>query len=251
MTEKDYFSKQAATYAKFRPNYPEGLYQIVFDKVKGNEKAWDCGTGNGQVAIRLANDFQQVEATDISQKQLDQATPHPRIRYQVMKAETTSFAAHSLDLITVAQALHWFDFVPFFKEVHRVLKPDGIFAAWAYSLLTINAEIDPLIQLFYREIIGKYWPPERKHIDQEYAAIPFPFQRMTTHRLHHTFSWQVEHLLGYLNSWSSTQQYIQVHQKNPIDVIETELRALWGEELLEVSFPILLKLGQGRGELLT
>lgn len=244
MAGKDYFSKQAIDYSKYRPTYPKELYQLLLDKVESRDIAWDCATGNGQVANRLAQDFNQVEATDISDRQLNQAATVANIHYRVSKAEETPFPSRFFDLITVGQALHWFDFDAFYREVKRVLKPNGVFAAWTYTLVTVNSEIDQLINRFYTSIVGPYWPEERKHIDLNYETIPFPFQYLAHHDFQLKLRWTAAHMLGYLSTWSSTQQYIQHHKSNPIALIEKELLQLWGEEEREVVFPVLLKVGR-------
>ena len=244
MSPTDHFSKQASSYAKFRPTYPVALFEVLYQKIKGRKLAWDCATGNGQVATELAKEFKQVMATDISEKQLAQAVPLSNIQYQVMPAESTNFPDHTFDLITVAQALHWFNFDSFFQEIHRVLKPNGLFAAWFYTLLKVNKEIDQVISLYYSQVIGSYWPPQRKHIDHHYQGIAFPFKHIEKTDFSITFNWSIDQMIGYLNSWSSTQAYIKAHQKNPIHLIEQELRSVWGDHQQQVSFPIQLILGQ-------
>jgi len=238
MSQTDHFSQQAVAYAKFRPTYPQALFSFLLDRVNQTERAWDCGTGNGQVATVLAKTFTQVKATDISQRQLDQAQEAANIHYQQIGATHTNFAAQSFDLVTVAQALHWFDFLPFFKEVKRVLKPHGYFATWCYSLLKIDEEIDPIIEYFYTQIVGSYWPEERKHIDQHYQTIPFDFPQLEKAEFESSFEWNLAHLLGYLSSWSSTQACLKQTDENPLIKIEADLRSVWGDRTRIVTFPI-------------
>ena len=168
MTFQDHFSKRSGTYAKYRPDYPQALYEFILAHVKETELAWDCATGNGQVAVALARHFKKVIATDASQNQIAHAIPHPRVEYRVSAAEDSGLNDHGTDLITVAQALHWFDFDAFYKEVKRVGKPGSLIAVWTYGLLTTETEADQVIQHFYYDIIGKYWPPERQYVDQKY-----------------------------------------------------------------------------------
>jgi ubiquinone/menaquinone biosynthesis C-methylase UbiE len=151
---KDNFSTQATQYAKFRPTYPQGLYDFINSEVKNKALAWDCATGNGQIAVQLAQTFEQVVATDISEKQLANAPQKNNITYKVEPAEKTTFKDHSVDLITVGQAIHWFNFGQFFDEVRRILKPDGLFIAVGYELMKINPAIDILIDNFYNNIVG-------------------------------------------------------------------------------------------------
>ena len=167
---KDKFSNQAKIYKKYRPTCPIEIYQEIIQHVKSKDSCWDCGTGNGQVAINLTKYFKTIYATDISQNQLDNAVQHENIIYKVERAERTNFLDNQFDLITIAQAIHWFDFEAFNKEVRRVSKNEGIISIWGYGLLRINPKIDQLINIFYHEIIGPYWNKERKHKTNEKSA---------------------------------------------------------------------------------
>src|SRR5438105_1919540 len=175
--EKDLFSGHASQYAAFRPTYPAELYDFLYQHVSHFENAWDAGTGNGQVARELAQKFKSVFATDISKKQLENAVVADNIFYW-QAAEQTSFAAKSIDLVCVAQAIHWFDRFKFFNEVRRVAKPDALLAIWGYGLLSIDHAIDEVVRDFYVSTIGSYWEKDRKLIDEEYQTISFPFQEI-------------------------------------------------------------------------
>lgn len=241
---KDNFSTQAALYAKFRPKYPAELYDFVLTKVKSFETAWDCATGNGQVASHLSTIFQDVFATDISQKQLDNAHQADNIHYSIAQAEKTGFPANTFDLITVGQAIHWFDFERFFQEVHRVAKPEAIFAAWGYGTLTIdNEKANALFQDFYQEQIGEYWDAERRFIDEEYRSIPFPFEMIESPKFAMNYQWTLAELEGYLNTWSSVQKYIKIHHENPVDGFIESLKAIYkSSDIFRVNFPVFMKI---------
>ena len=163
---KDNFSLQSALYVKYRPSYPPEMIDFVVSLVKEKDMAWDCGTGNGQTAKALSSYFNKVFATDISQKQLDNAYQAVNIFYSVQPAEQTIFLNHSFDLITVSQALHWFRFDEFYAEVKRTAKPDAILAAWTYSLLRISKEIDALIDDLHYNTLYNYWDKERRYVDE-------------------------------------------------------------------------------------
>ena len=238
---KDLFSTQAKDYARFRPEYPSKLYDHLFSKVAGFSRAWDCGCGNGQVAKILAQQFEIVEATDISEKQIQHAFQAHNIQYSIQNANCSTFADQYFDLIAVGQALHWFDFDFFFKEVKRVLKPKGVFAAWCYGLNSVNTEVDALTQYFYREVVGHYWDSERKHIENKYNDISFPFET-TTHEFYQHSEWSAAEYLGYLSTWSSVQHYIHAKGANPVDKINRQMSSAWGTNKRTVTFPIHLKL---------
>lgn len=175
---KDNFSTQSADYAIYRPTYPQALYDYLFDMVKNKETAWDCATGNGQVARVLAQHFDAVYATDISENQLKNALKLPNITYKVEPAEQISVENNSFDLITVAQAIHWFNFEAFYGEVKRTLKPDGLFAVIGYGLMVIDKKVDAAVHKLYEDILGKYWDSERRYIEEGYKTIPFPFEEI-------------------------------------------------------------------------
>lgn len=175
---KDNFSNQSEDYSKFRPTYPKEMVGKIVSLTKGKKAALDVATGNGQLAVALSDNFDTVYATDISDNQLLHAKRVLNVIYKKMPAETTDFEDNFFDLITVAQAVHWFDFDVFYKEIHRILKPDGIFAIIGYGLMNTNPDTDKIIQKFYHEIVGPFWDEERKYLDENYETIPFPFDEI-------------------------------------------------------------------------
>jgi SAM-dependent methyltransferase len=241
---KDMFSYQANNYAKYRPGYPKELFDHILQFVTEKNIAWDCATGNGQAAVALAPHFKKVIATDISEKQLSLAKPHANIQYQVASAEHTHFPDNSFDLITVAQAYHWFKFEAFEKEVRRVAKKDAVIAVWGYNLFSKNdVAIDAFIRKFYTEIVGPYWDNERKYVDDNYSSVPFNFPLLPAKEFSINVVWSKNDLIGYLNSWSSVQHFIETKKYNPIDNIINDLDLIWKNEK-PVSFPLFLKLGR-------
>ena len=245
MEKKDYFSSQSGEYAAFRPTYPEELYQFVLSHVIQRSCAWDCATGNGQVARHLAGYFDNVQATDISQQQLDHAFRARNIHYALASAESPPFQDSMFDLITVAQALHWFNLGDFYREVSRTGKPGGLLAVWGYALLSVNPEIDRLFMDFYTNITGPYWDKARKLVDNHYRDIPFPFDRIACPEFHMTVQWSSAQFAGYLTSWSAVQTYIGRHGVNPVDTFMQKLGAAWRPgDRMDVTFPLFMKLGR-------
>ncbi|OWK72518.1 class I SAM-dependent methyltransferase [Pedobacter sp. AJM] len=242
---KDNFSTQAAEYAIYRPIYPVELYDFLFKLVEQKDTAWDCATGNGQVARILAQHFRQVYATDISEKQLSQALKLPNILYKVESSDQVNVADQSFDLITVAQAVHWFNFEAFYSEVKRTLKPNGLVAVMGYGLMLIDKKVDQVIYKLYEDILGKYWDSERRYIEEGYKTIPFPFEEITAPHFQIKTTWNFNQLIGYLNTWSSLQHYKKANERNPLEYVMIELKEAWGNDAeKEVRFPVLLRVGR-------
>jgi len=224
----DHFSSVAGQYAAFRPDYPPALFDWLAGIAPQRELVWDCGAGSGQAAVPLAARFKHVVATDISAAQLSGAPPLPNVEYRVAPAEASGLPDGSCDLITVAQALHWFDLPQFCAEVKRVLKPQGLLAAWGYNRLRVeDAGILAVLDRFYSETLGAYWPPERAIVETGYRDLPFPFKRIETPALALHKTWPLEHLLGYLRSWSAVARYRAAHGSDPVDLLSEKLAPLW------------------------
>jgi ubiquinone/menaquinone biosynthesis C-methylase UbiE len=241
---KDNFSTQAQGYSKYRPYYPAEMIAYVASFAENKQSALDVATGNGQVAVELSGYFKQVYATDISEKQLENALQKDNITYIKERAEQTSFADKQFDLITVAQAIHWFDFDAFYKEVYRILKPDGIFAVLGYGLFNVTGEAEKLLEHFYYDITGPYWDAERRYLDENYTTIPFPFEEIEVEQFTNEFTWTFEQLTGYLETWSAVQHYIKNNGTNPVDLIRDELKEYWEKGDRKVTFPLLLRIGK-------
>ncbi|MBX2843948.1 MAG: class I SAM-dependent methyltransferase [Flammeovirgaceae bacterium] len=241
----DNFSDKSKEYLKFRPIYSPEVFEFLNSLVEEKQLAWDCGTGNGQFALKLAEYFDQVIATDLSANQIGNATKHDRIAYKVEQAENASFPKSSFDLIAVAQAIHWFDFDRFYPVVQKALKPNGIFAAIGYSTLRLPVHLNEITNHFYTGVVGEYWGKERKYIDEGYQTILFPFEEIEAPKFKIEVNWTFEQLIGYLNTWSSVKHYIKQNGENPVNFIEDELKANWGEAPeIRVVFPIVLRVGK-------
>jgi SAM-dependent methyltransferase len=245
MSFKDHFSKQATDYAKFRPRYPHQVFEYLGSLAPSRKLAWDCGTGNGQAAVGLAFVFDHVIATDASEKQISNAQPHRHIEYRVVQAENSGIKSATVDLLMVAQALHWFDLDRFYPEARRVLRPNGVLAASAYNLLHIEKAIDEVVNRYYHEVVGPFWPPERKLVEQ-FADLPFPFHKVDAPKFEMTAQWNLDHLLGYLQTWSSTQRFIAAKGSDPLEQITDDLRSTWGKpgQTRTVTWPLIIHIGR-------
>jgi ubiquinone/menaquinone biosynthesis C-methylase UbiE len=239
----DRFSAQAADYARYRIDYPAALYDWLLPQVNGRERAWDCATGNGQVALVLADHFVRVDATDLSEKQLTQAPPQANLHYQTARAEQTPFPAQRFDLITVAQAVHWFDVPAYHAEIRRVARPGAVLAEWGYGLVQVGPEIDAIVQRFYRETMGPYWDANRWHIDDEYARIPFPFAAVQRAHFAVQRQWSAEWFLQYLRTWSSVVTHRRETGSDAVALLATEVTRLWQTPERTVTFPVFGRSG--------
>ena len=257
---KDLFSNHSKEYANSRPTYPRSLFEFLVGLVRYRNLAWDCATGNGQAAVFLSEYFKQVVASDASKEQIENAQHRDNIRYEVFPAERTTLADNSVDLITIAQALHWFDLDDFYKEAKRVLRKDddrstsngsgsGVIAAWAYGLHSVSPQIDTVTHLLYEHILGSYWPKERKIVEKKYQDISFPFHEIDTPVFQIELDWTLSELVGYLYTWSSVQKFIAKNNSDPIKQIYDDLAAAWGEKNTwnrrrRVVWPIYMRVGR-------
>ena len=246
---KDYFSQDSAAYSRHRPGYPDSLFSYLSSITNDHNLAWDCATGSGQSAVQLAQHFNRVIATDASTSQIRHAVKHAAVQYCVSRAESSAIEANSLDLITVAQALHWFDLTAFTAEVDRTLKDKGIFAVWTYNLLRIRSDIDELINDLYSKTLEQYWSAERRMVEQGYQSIEFPdseYTELSTPDFNMTAKWNVEQLIAYLSTWSAVKAYISKNKQNPIESIKGRLLNRWGnaEPQMTVTWPLTVRVWQ-------
>ncbi|MCX8085526.1 MAG: class I SAM-dependent methyltransferase [Rhodocyclaceae bacterium] len=242
----DHFSRQASAYAKYRPSYPEALFSWLASLVPSHELAWDVGCGNGQASVPLAAHFKQVLATDLSVAQISAARPHPRIHYRAAPCHESGLPDASCDLVTVAQAIHWFDFDAFYAEVRRVLKPGGLIAAWTYQLLRGEPAIDATIARFYAETLSPWWPPERRWVEAGYAGMPFPFAVLPAPSFEIRVHWTLADLVNYIGTWSAVQRCLKETGRDPTLELLERLRPVWGEPARrrEIVWPIALVAGR-------
>ena len=248
MTFKDHFSGHAQSYAAARPTYPDELFSYLDEVSFENGFAWDCATGNGQAATGLAPYFEKVLATDASNEQIQQAQKGTNIEYQIMAAENPDIEDSSVDLVTVAQAIHWFDIDKFFSTTKRVLKPQGILAVWSYGLHEIDRRCDEITAHLYSDIVGKYWPSERCFVEQRYADIQFPLDKIEPPSFDMRCQWSAEDVLNYYASWSAVQRYITENGTSPIDLIRQDFIDAWGvEEVKSIRWPLALYVNRNKG----
>jgi len=252
MSFKDHFSGHAAVYASFRPSYPAALFDFAVSLVRGRSLAWDCATGNGQAAVDLAAHFERVIATDASAAQLEHAPHHPKIEYRQAPAEDSGIASGTVDLVTVATAVHWFDFDRFYAEVERVLVPGGALVVWGYNLARVNPEVDRLIDRLARELVGPYWPPERRWVDEDYRTLPFPFDEVETPQLWIEERWDLPRLMDYFRTWSATARYQQATGQNPLEILWDDFERAWGDaaEVRQVRWPVMMRAGRPKRQML-
>jgi ubiquinone/menaquinone biosynthesis C-methylase UbiE len=243
---KDLFSSHAKSYSAYRPTYPPELFEYILQFVSERKYVWDCATGNGQAAVTLAGYFDHVDATDISEQQINNAVPAKNIHYHVCPAEHTPFSDNRFDLITIAQAYHWISWKKFYDEATRTAKNGGVVAAWTYSLFsTDDPALNHLIDRFYYEIVAPYWDAERKYVDEGYASVEFDFKPLPVKNFYIKVKWSREQFTGYLNSWSAVQHYIKKNHKSPMEQILPELETLWpSNESKHFRFPVFLRLGR-------
>ncbi|MCI5058574.1 MAG: class I SAM-dependent methyltransferase [Flavobacteriales bacterium] len=234
---KDRFSDQAKTYKKFRPTYPTKLYELISSFCAQKTNAWDCGTGNGQVAFELSKEFKSIQASDISKSQIDNGKKHPKISYSLQSAENTDFEDNTFDLICVAQAIHWFEHQTFFQEVKRVSKTNGILAFWGYGVPSIsNKNTEREFQEIYSNLLGSFWDQERKHIEDQYDNINAPFELLDSNQSFAiSYEWNHQQLHGYVLSWSASQNYLNQNSN-------AQIPSFTPTGKLRIEWPIFMKI---------
>jgi len=245
-TFKDHFSPHADRYAQARPTYPAALFDWLASQCDHHALAWDAGCGNGQAACDLAARFARVVATDPSAAQIAAAAPHAGVEYRVEPAEQPSLDDASVDLVTVAQAMHWFEPGAFHSAVHRVLRPGGVIAAWSYGLCHVDAAVDAVFMRLYDDVLGPFWPPERVHVESGYRNLPFPYEPLHAPAFVLLQSWTLPQYLDYLRSWSASQRYQRANGEDSISLMAEAFAAAWGEPTTprDVRWPLAMRAGR-------
>jgi SAM-dependent methyltransferase len=246
----DHFSRVAADYAARRPRYPHELFRYLASLAPSGRLAWDCAAGTGQASIPLADWFEWVVATDASAAMVAQADAHPKVEYRVAPAERSGLVDQSVDLVIVAQALHWLQLGAFYPEVERVLAPGGILAVWTYGIIHLDGEpTDKIVSHFYRDVVGAFWPAERRHVESGYRTLPFPFAELTPPSFAMQVQWTLAELLGYIGTWSATERYREAMGRDPVERLASELGSHWGDPAASrtITWPLTLRVGKSRG----
>jgi SAM-dependent methyltransferase len=242
----DHFSTVSAGYATYRPRYPASLFQALAAVAPVRALAWDCGCGSGQASVALAEWFEQVHATDVSAAQVQAALPHARVTYHVAPAQESGLPDSRAALITVAQALHWFDVDAFHAEATRVLMPGGVIAEWSYALMETPAHpaVSQVVNALDVEVRA-WWPPERRHVDTQYADLAFPFTSLDIGAHHMSAEWTPEELLGYLATWSAITRFRAAQGTDPLVACAAALAAAWpASGTVHIRWPLTVRVGR-------
>jgi SAM-dependent methyltransferase len=246
MSFKDHFSKRSGDYAAYRPTYPRALVDYLASLCESTDDALDVGCGTGQLSVLLAERFSHVVATDASAQQIENAQAHERVEYRVAPAERSGLPEHSFDLITVAQAAHWFDLDAFYAEARRVGKPGAVLALITYGVIQADPDIDGIIQHFYKDVVGPYWPSERRHVEDGYRSLGFPFDELTAPPLAIEVQWNASELIGYADTWSAVRGAEKALGPDPIEQFKRDLLNAWGEpdKRRSIRFPLSLRVAR-------
>ncbi len=249
MSSSVLFSRVAAEYSRYRPGHPAELFDYLAGIAPGSKLAWDCGTGNGQAAIALAAHFDLVHASDASADQVSHAPAHERVRYHVEPAEGITLETGSVDLVTAAVAVHWFDHDQFYRQVRRVLRPDGVIAVWTYHLPEIDPAVDQVLRHYYEDVVGRYFPPGFHFVHERYRTLPFPFEEIDPPAFGFEAEWSLEQVAGFLASWSGTVAYLDERGQHPLEMIWDDLASAWGDAdgTRTLQWPLHLRIGRRGG----
>jgi SAM-dependent methyltransferase len=238
---KDHFSAQAREYRRHRPEYPSALFEWLAARSPGRALALDVATGNGQGAVALAGWFERVIATEPSAAQLAAAPAHPRVEYRREAAEAISLGDGSVDLLVAAQAAHWFDWPRFLAEALRVLRPGGVLAFWTYGHCRVSPRIDRLVADFYRDVVGPYWPRERRHVEEGYRELRVGRPPIEPPDFEMASHWDVHAMFGYLDTWSAVRRARALTGRDPLALLAGPLASAWGEVTRDVRWPLAVR----------
>lgn len=245
MTPPD-FSGFADTYARARPSYPAALFDHLASLVERHDHAWDCATGNGQAAHGLVAHFQRVTATDTSAAQIAEARPHPRITFAVAPAERSGIPSGSVDLVTVAAAVHWFDLPRFHEEVRRVVRPGGVLAVWSYHVAHLDPPFDAVLGAFFRDHVSDWFDPGAQLVNERYETLAMPGEPLPAPRFHAEVDWTAPQIEQFVRSWSATQAYMKVHGDAQVTRVAAELEHVCGGPVVRrrLRFPLYMRIAR-------
>ena len=249
MENENPFFYLADQYYRHRPTYPQEWYHYLAGLCEDQDLAFDCAAGNGQAALGLADHFSKVFATDVSKEQIANAFQLPNIEYKVSPGEIIDLPDNSVDLVAVAQGIHWLDPDKFYSEAKRVMKPAGRIAVWCYNLTEISEEIDLLIKKYAFEILKPYWPEEVKFVFENYKTIKFPFTEIQGPEFFIKREWSIDEMINFLSTWSAVGKYWKNLGKDPIHEIIIPLKEAWGDEdeLRLIKWPLHYRVGEMSG----
>ncbi|XP_068661061.1 uncharacterized protein [Aristolochia californica] len=256
------FNKQADLYSETRPTYPDDLFEFIASKTSNHLLAWDVGAGNGQAAVALARIYEKVVGTDTSAQQLSHAPKLPNVRYQqtaatisIPELEQAVAPRASVDLVTVAQAFHWFDLPSFYEQVNWILRrPGGVLAVWCYTEPQVDDAVDDVFWKLYKES-GPFWAPQRQMVDDRYRSVDFPFDPVEGEGHTGPFEFKggkwmnLDKFLTYVRSWSAYQTAKEKGMELLKEEVIQDFQRAWGGDgsaLKLVKFPVHLRIGRIR-----
>ncbi len=242
----DHYSDQAEAYAAHRPGYPGSLVDVLAELPEKAGTAWEAGCGSGQLSVPLARRFERVLATDASAGQVAQGRPHPRVEYRCAPAHASGLPPGSADLAVAAQAAHWFDLDAYYREVRRVARPGGAVALVSYGTPSMEGAVGTLLRRFYEEVLGPWWPEERRHVEEGYHALPFPFPTLETPELRMEEVWPRSRVLGYVGTWSAVRALEEAEGPGAFQAFVAAVREAWpdGADARTIRWPLSVRAGR-------
>lgn len=244
-TPENWFTQGGRAYASYRPKYPPQLSDFLASLVSTKNIVVDVGCGSGQLTALLAQHFKQVFAFDPSVEQIRYAEPGANISYQCALAESLPLASGCANLITVAQAAHWFDLPAFYNEVNRIATSNAVLALISYGVLSLEPDLDDCFQDFYHNDIYSFWPAARRLVDSGYADLDFPFIEQQAPVLSINLRWDLREFLGYVSTWSAIRHAEKLGQLDVLSKFASNLYSIWGapEQKRTISWPINMRIG--------
>lgn len=241
-----HFNRDGAGYDRFRPTYPDDLGRELAQRVAQQGCVLDVGCGTGQLSLSLADHFDRVIACDLAEKQIQNATPHPKVTYHIAGATNLPAQKGEVDVVVAAQAAHWFDLPRFYDEVRRVVRPGGSLALVSYGVPYVEGSFNSIFQQVYWQELHRFWPPERAAVEKGYADLDFPFRESAFPSLFISQSLSISGLIGYMKTWSSYGIALKAGEAKVFEQAFDTLRKYWpeGRENLPFKWPLSVRFTQ-------
>ncbi|KAL4426897.1 hypothetical protein ABPG74_008821 [Tetrahymena malaccensis] len=242
MQKTDLFGRknQGQNYDKYRPKYPSKFFDLILKDLNSKESYLDVGCGTGQMLFKLNSHFKIAVGTDLSEKQVSVATEKISNNQNYMNVKVIQSDANNLisslqknslplnyDLVTVGQALHWFEVEKFLQLTQsKILNQNQnsrlAVAAYYWDGFDIDINNEQLsgkqIHEQYYNSIKNYYDFDRDNLYSNYKHYPFNkyFEQTSEDSFIEKDIFQLDDLVRYMKTSSAYNTLVEQNSKNPI-----------------------------------